>query len=49
MDDQLGADRKIFFFVLVREDFITAFVLDNTNSFNHFSNLPFLFIVLRKY
>ena len=41
MDDQLRTDRKIFFLVLVCQYFITAFVLDYTDSFNHFFNLPF--------
>ena len=41
MDDQLGANGKVFFLVLMSEDFITAFVLDNTNSFYHFLIFPF--------
>ena len=49
MDDQLRTDRKVFFLVLVCKDFITAFVLDYTNSFNNFCNLPFLILFIRKY
>ena len=41
MDDQLGADRKVFFLMLVSQYVITAFVLDYTNSFNHFLFFPF--------
>ena len=41
MDDQLGTDRKVFFLMLVSQYVITAFVLDYTNSFNHFLIFPF--------